>query len=80
MKARPKSSPSVAPRPAPVLLVLALGWYFYWDGQLEELSMGEQEELRLREAYKSKVQQAVNLDALRKQKEQVGEYVATLEK
>ena len=60
--------------------VLALGWYFYWDGQLEELSMGEQEEQRLRDAYKSKVQQAVNLEALRKQKEQVGEYVATLEK
>ena len=63
-----------------LLAVLALGWYFYWDGQLEELSLGEREEQRLREAYKSKVQQAVNLDALRKQKEQVGEYVATLEK
>ena len=63
-----------------LLTVLALGWYFYWDGQLEELGLGEQEEQRLREAYKSKVQQAVNLDALRKQKEQVGEYVATLEK
>jgi type IV pilus assembly protein PilO len=63
-----------------LLAVLGLGWFFYWDGQLEELSMGEQEEQRLREAYKSKVQQAVNLEALRKQKEQVGEYVATLEK
>ena len=63
-----------------LLAVLALGWYFYWDGQLQELSMGEQEEQRLRDAYKSKVQQAVNLEALRKQKEQVGEYVATLEK
>ena len=63
-----------------LLAVLALGWYFYWDGQLQELSMGEQEDQRLREAYKSKVQQAVNLEALRKQKEQVGEYVATLEK
>ena len=63
-----------------LLAVLVLGWYFYWDGQLEELSMGEQEEQRLRDAYKSKVQQAVNLEALRKQKEQVGEYVATLEK
>jgi type IV pilus assembly protein PilO len=63
-----------------LLAVLALGWFFYWDGQLDELKAGEQEEQRLREAYKSKVQQAVNLDALRKQKEQVGEYVATLEK
>ncbi len=60
--------------------VLALGWFFYWDGQFEELHAGEQEEVRLRDAYKVKVQQAVNLEALRKQKEQVGEYVATLEK
>lgn len=60
--------------------VLALGWFFYWDAQLEDLSQGERREQELREAFKSKVQQAVNLDALRKQKEQVGEYVATLEK
>ena len=63
-----------------LLGVLGLGWFFHWDGQLAELSQGEQRELELREAYKSKVAQAVNLDALRKQKEQVGEYVATLEK
>jgi type IV pilus assembly protein PilO len=65
---------------AVLLAVLALGWFFYWDAQLEDLSQGERREQELREAYKSKVQQAVNLDALRKQKEQVGEYVATLEK
>ena len=63
-----------------LVAVLALGWFFYWDAQLEDLSQGERREQELREAYKSKVQQAVNLDALRKQKEQVGEYVATLEK
>lgn len=63
-----------------LLAVLVLGWFFYWDAQLEDLSQGERREQELREAYKSKVQQAVNLDALRKQKEQVGEYVATLEK
>jgi type IV pilus assembly protein PilO len=63
-----------------LVAVLALGWFFYWDGQFEELHAGEQEEVRLRDAYKVKVQQAVNLEALRKQKEQVGEYVATLEK
>jgi type IV pilus assembly protein PilO len=63
-----------------LLAVLAMGWFFYWDGQFEELAQGKQEEQRLRDAYKSKIQQAVNLEALRKQKEQVGEYVATLEK
>lgn len=63
-----------------VAVVLGLGWYLYWDGQLEELSRGQQDELKLREDYKSKIQQAVNLDALRKQKEDVGQYVARLEK
>lgn len=63
-----------------LVAVLALGWYFYWSGQLDELSAGEQEEIKLKEAYKVKIEQAVNLEGLRKQKEQVSEYVATLEK
>ena len=61
-------------------LVFLLGWVLYLDGQLEELNLGEQEEQKLRDAYKVKVQQAVNLESLRKQKEQVSQYVATLEK
>lgn len=60
--------------------VLFLGWFLYWGDQLETLDRGAQEELTLKDAYKSKVQQAVNLDGLRKQKELVGEYVSTLEK
>lgn len=63
-----------------VIVVLFVGWYFYWDGQLEELSRGQQEEVKLRDEYKGKIQQAMSLDGLRKQKEQVKEYVATLEK
>jgi type IV pilus assembly protein PilO len=59
---------------------VALGWFTYWSNQLAELEAGQQEERKLREEFKTKFQQAVNLDALRKQKEQVGEYVATLEK
>ena len=60
--------------------VLGLGWYLHWDALLTELEQGQREETQLRQAYQSKVQQAVNLQALRKQKEEVGEYVATLEK
>lgn len=60
--------------------VLFLGWYLHWSNQIDELRAGEEEEVRLKEAYKGKIQQAINLPALRKQKEQVGEYVATLEK
>jgi type IV pilus assembly protein PilO len=61
-------------------LVLFAGWYLYWSARLESLENGAQQEVKLKEAYKFKIQQAVNLDALRKQKEQVGQYVATLEK
>jgi len=60
--------------------VVGLGWLSYWNTQLEELALGEQDEIKLKEAYKGKVQQAINLEGLRKQKAQVGEYVASLEK
>ncbi len=61
-------------------LVLVAGWFFYWDGRLEVLDQGAQEEIKLKDAYKIKIQQTINLEALKKQKEQVGQYVATLEK
>lgn len=63
-----------------MIMVLVGGWYFYWSDQMASLDQGAAEEIKLKDAYKNKIQQAVNLDALRKQKEQVGEYVASLEK
>lgn len=63
-----------------MIVVLAGGWYLYWSDQMTSLDQGATEETKLKDAYKSKIQQAVNLDALRKQKVQVGEYVASLEK
>ncbi len=60
--------------------VLIAGYFGYWDGQFTERENGAQEENKLKEAYKQKLQQSVNLEALRKQKEQVNTYVATLEK
>jgi len=63
-----------------LLLMLALGWYFYWNGQFTELDAGRQEELALRDSYKSKIQQSINLEGLRKQKVQVEHYVSALEK
>jgi type IV pilus assembly protein PilO len=63
-----------------LLGVLVLGWFTYLSNQQETLDLAVQEEERLKADYKIKIQQAINLDALRKQKEQVGEYVATLEK
>ena len=61
-------------------VIVTAGWFFYWSGQLEDLDRGEQEETKLKEAYKGKIQQAINLEGLRKQKDQVNQYVATMEK
>jgi type IV pilus assembly protein PilO len=72
--------PRLACAAAVVVGVVAFGWFFYWDSQLDQLAAGAQEEIKLRDAYKSKLQQAINLDGLRKQKLEVGEYVSTLEK
>lgn len=63
-----------------LVAVVVLGWFLYLSSQQDELTAGQQEEVQLREAYTAKVRQAINLEGLRKQKEQVGEYVATLEK
>ncbi|HYD59709.1 MAG TPA: type 4a pilus biogenesis protein PilO [Noviherbaspirillum sp.] len=60
--------------------VIILAWFLYLSGQQEELERGEQEEVTLREEYKTKVRQAINLESLRKQRDQVNEYVSTLEK
>lgn len=61
-------------------VALVLGWFFYWSTQLEDLDQGGQLEIKLKADYQTKIQQALNLDGLRKQKEQVAQYVSTLEK
>jgi type IV pilus assembly protein PilO len=63
-----------------LIAVVVVGWFLYLSGQQDELDQGEQAEVKLKEEYKTKMMQAINLPALRKQKEQVGEYVSTLEK
>lgn len=72
--------PRLACALAAMLVVMVLGWLLYWDGQLEQLDAGQKAELQLREIWRAKLQQSINLDALRKQKDKVGEYVLTLEK
>lgn len=65
---------------AAMIFILLVGWVFYWNGQFETLARGQQEEVTLKEAYKNKIQQSINLDGLRKQKLQVEHFVSTLEK
>jgi type IV pilus assembly protein PilO len=63
-----------------ILACAAIGWFAVWKSQVEELDRLRQEEGNLKTQYQQKLQQAVNLDELRRQKEQVSQYVLTLEK
>lgn len=60
--------------------VIGLGYFLYWDGQFEKQKKGAKEEATLRAEYKSKMAQAINLEALQAQKAQVDQYVARLQK
>lgn len=51
-----------------LLVAIVVGGYFLdWSVQLEALEAGKQEEVKLKEAYKDKKAQAVNLDLYRQQ-------------
>jgi type IV pilus assembly protein PilO len=60
-------------------VVVAL-WFVWLSTSDEELVAEQAKEVQLREDYKKKLVQAVNLDALKKQREQVQQYVTQLEK
>jgi type IV pilus assembly protein PilO len=74
----------MAPRVALWLFVIFAcavgGWFSLWSGQKDQLEQLQSEETKLKDEYKNKLQQAINLDELRKQREQVSQYVLTLEK
>jgi len=61
-------------------LAVAAGYFLYWQTQYEELEAGAQQEQKLRDEYKLKIAQAVNLEELKRQKEQVDKYVVQMEK
>lgn len=62
-----------------VLVVVAL-WFVWLKSSDEELMAEEAKEVQLREDYKKKLALAINLEALKKQREQVQQYVTQLEK
>ena len=79
----PSQWPSL-PRNALFLVVcfaVIAGLWFAWLKSVdEELLAAQAQEQQLREDYRKKLVQAVNLDALKKQLEQVQQYVSQLEK
>jgi type IV pilus assembly protein PilO len=63
-----------------VVVCVTLLW-FLWLSDIEaELTAEQAKEVQLREEFKTKLAKAVNLEALRKQREQVQQYVIQLEK
>lgn len=62
------------------IAVAALGWFLYLNSFDEELTASQNKELQLKEDYKTRLRKAVNLEPLRKQREQVQQYVTQLEK
>ena len=61
------------------VVVVAL-WFLVLQGQDEALQAEQVKETKLRDDYKKRLVQAVNLDALKKQREEVLVYVNQLEK
>jgi type IV pilus assembly protein PilO len=62
-----------------IIVVVAL-WFLWLSSSDEELTAEQAKEVQLKEDYKKKLGQAVNLEALQKQREQVQQYVTQLEK
>lgn len=61
-------------------LVLAALWYFWLKGVDEDLEAERAKEVSLRTDYRGKLQKAVSLEELKKQRAQVMQYVNLLEK
>ncbi|MDO8276828.1 MAG: type 4a pilus biogenesis protein PilO [Burkholderiaceae bacterium] len=62
------------------LLIVAALWFVWLSNSDAEFETARAKEASLREDYKKKLTQAVNLEALKKQREQVLQYVTQLEK
>ena len=64
-----------------IAIAVVVGMWFAWLSSFqEELEAERAKEVQLRADYQKKLAQAVNLDALRQQLEQVQQYVTQLEK
>lgn len=73
-------APKVAAWLGAALAVIVAGWFVILSPASDELDAERNREPGLKQDYRSKLAQAVNLGELRKQKLQVQEYVTQLEK
>jgi type IV pilus assembly protein PilO len=63
-----------------VLSVIVLGWFLFLSASDDELQGEQGREVQLKTEYSEKLTQAINIDALRKQREEVQQFVLQLEK
>lgn len=63
-----------------MLAVVGSLWFLWLQSSSQELADAQAKEVTLKEDYKKKLVQAVNLETLKKQREQVQQYVTQLEK
>jgi type IV pilus assembly protein PilO len=54
-----------------LVAILAVAYFFDWQGQLDELEAGRAQEAKLKQEYVDKKRQAVNLDLLENQKREI---------
>ena len=62
------------------LIVIVVGWFLWLSDEANDLQASRDKEPALKAEYRNKLAQAINLDALKKQKEEVQTYVTQLEK
>lgn len=74
------SLPRFALFAATSIAIVVVLWFVWLSGSQEILQVEQDKEIKLREDYKTKLTKAVNLDVLKKQREQVQQYVTQLEK
>jgi type IV pilus assembly protein PilO len=72
--------PRYALMAAVAIMVVVVLWFAWLSSSDDELQAVQAQEVQLREDYKIKLVKAVNLDVLKKQREQVLQYVNQLEK
>jgi len=63
-----------------VVFVVIGGWFLWLSDQADGLQAARDKEPTLKAEYRTKLAEAINLDALKKQKEEVQTYVTQLEK
>src|SRR5712691_4938592 len=61
-----------------LIAIVFAGYWFDWQGQLEELDMSQKKEEELRQVFLEKKKQAVNIDVYRKQLGEIVQAFGTL--